>query len=63
MLVTLGGLENSMISSPIEATAKTKKPSGLSTAVKPYLAASAAASEQTIAFPNCEEVQCKYLKN
>jgi hypothetical protein len=32
--------------------AKHKNPSGLSTAVKPYLAASAAASEQTIALPN-----------
>jgi len=32
--------------------AKTKNPSGLSTAVKPYLAASAAASEQTMALPN-----------
>jgi hypothetical protein len=35
--------------------AKTKNPSGLSTAVKPYLAASAAASEQTMALPNCKE--------
>jgi len=52
LFATSGGLGNSLISSPSEATANTKKPSGLSTAVKPYLAASAAASEQTMALPN-----------
>jgi len=51
-LLTSGGLFNSVISFPSEAMAKTKNPSGLSTAVKPYLAASAAASEQTMALPN-----------
>jgi len=53
ILDTSGGLLNSVISFPREAMAKTKNPSGLSTAVKPYRAASAAASEQTIALPNC----------
>lgn len=43
---------SSVTSLPKDATAKTRKPSGLSTAVNPYLAASAAASEQTMAFPN-----------
>lgn len=52
VFATSGGLGNSLISSPSEATAKTKKLSGLSTAVKPYLAASAAASVQTMALPN-----------
>lgn len=49
---TSGALVSSVTSLPKDATAKTRKPSGLSTAVNPYLAASAAASEQTMAFPN-----------
>lgn len=44
----------SVISFPREATARTKYPSGRSTAVKQYRAASAAASEQTMALPNCK---------
>lgn len=51
---------NSVTRSPREAIAKTKKPSGLSTEVNPYLAASAAASEQTIAFPNCKQKPQNY---
>ena len=40
--ITSGGVVTSTTSSPKEATARTKKPSGLSIEVKPYLAASAA---------------------
>ena len=52
---TSGAEEIFVIFSPIQTTAKTRKPSGLSTAVNPYLAASAAASEHIIAFPNCQK--------
>lgn len=46
-----------MISSPTDATAKMRKPSGRSTAVNPYFAASIAESEHTIAFPNYQHDQ------
>lgn len=46
---------SSVILSPKDTTARIKKPSGLSTAVKLYLDASAAASEHTMAFPNCKK--------